>query len=980
MNRHVGVSVYGTSYSFDPAVSCHRDENGTHAIRILARREKAHNSELHASVGHRRSPWRSLTRALALAAAIGSAAVPDTGHAQAVPTPPTPPTFTKQAFDANTELPLTGPPVSVGQTIEYVLSYKPGTAPTGPVTIDDTLSSALAYVGPILAPPGWTWTLPPYSVGNHEVYSNSGFGPGTSFIVNVPVSQLAQVGQTGGDGTLPIPVGNRVYGIYHHQPKGSGNIYCWELLPLTKCPDPGGANPWPRSIGSDLMTPTLLRHAVVGTRIYFPSARVVGSGATATATPGIGCWDTGNEAPCAISAFIPLTGFIPLPVTPAWPAPVPPAVGGAPSGLDPLVAGIAADPNGARLFMYAADTTTAPSTGRVYCVPLSAGACPWGTSPTLGPGLPGISKDSFGDMILEETSGGSATRLYVGHSGLVTCLELTNGGPCFGDGNWIGFPPASEIKGAVLTPVLDNQGQMTHVCIINANQVTVPECFTVGLGGPSTGTGWGILGAPSVAFGAAMNSLPTNSFGISAFRVPGKARVLYPGGVYGKTTTPVCFDFGADAVCATPPFAPAFSTVTSGLSDLADYGYAVDPAAPDRCLLGLGDKGKVWRFTRDGGFGANGCVNRVEATFDINSFFPCVIKPKQATWDSIVIKKRPQLPGGLLTGGTISLVNSSGSPIIPPITVGAANTYPVNIPAMGANAQVTILFTPTYSGTPATGYQLELTFTADVDPYICYQAVVKDCGPVRNDASMVGSLVGRPPVPFKANASVNLGNATGRICEPGILKVCKVAGPGITVGETFHFMAISKPFTVPAGPPPGGTCVVVGQNYPVPSGVIVKEQIPPGVTVSSIAVEVAPPGQVVSTNLADGSVNLLIGSGVTEVTFTDKRTGFLEICKSGEVKGNSKFTVSGLGPFDVPPGACSPAIELPAGEVVIHETPPSGTAMAGCNTIPPSQQGPCDPKAQTSTVTVAAGNVSSMTIAFITNKYTKGGAGPAPPK
>src|SRR5204862_228453 len=92
MNRHAGVSVSGNTCYFDPAASCRQVENGTHAIRILARPEEAHNSERRAGVARRRSPWRSLTRALALVAAIGSGAVPDTSHAQAIPTPPTSPT------------------------------------------------------------------------------------------------------------------------------------------------------------------------------------------------------------------------------------------------------------------------------------------------------------------------------------------------------------------------------------------------------------------------------------------------------------------------------------------------------------------------------------------------------------------------------------------------------------------------------------------------------------------------------------------------------------------------------------------------------------------------------------------------------------------------------------------------------------------------------------------------------------------------
>jgi hypothetical protein len=413
-------------------------------------------------------------------------------------------------------------------------------------------------------------------------------------------------------------------------------------------------------------------------------------------------------------------------------------------------------------------------------------------------------------------------------------------------------------------------------------------------------------------------------------------------------------------------FTPGWVTTSTLLTSFQDYGYATDPADPARCMLGLGNEGILWRFARDGSFDANGCVKRVEQTFDINSFF-CAVKPKTATWDSIVIRNRPPQ----LTGGTINLVGSSG-PLIPPITVGVANAYPVAIPATGANSQVTVQFTPTYNGPPTAGYQLELTFTADVNPQICYQATVKVCGPVSNKATMAGSLISANapvPVPFSATTGVNLGDAIGPTCEPGILKICKVAGVGIAVGTPFSFTISTSTshavLSVPAGPAPGGTCMV-GPSYPVGTQVgITEAPIPAGDIVSSIVV--APAGQLVSSSLAAGSATVTIGNGVTEVTYTDQRTGFLEICKRGDVTGNFTFTVGpgGLGPFAVPAGACSPAIEVAAGQVIINEQTP-GAIIVDCATVPAAQQGPCT--ASTSTVTVVPGDVSTMTIAFVTNR------------
>jgi hypothetical protein len=151
------------------------------------------------------------------------------------------------------------------------------------------------------------------------------------------------------------------------------------------------------------------------------------------------------------------------------------------------------------------------------------------------------------------------------------------------------------------------------------------------------------------------------------------------------------------------------------------------------------------------------------------------------------------------------------------------------------------------------------------------------------------------------------------------------------------------------------------------------EAVPAGDTVSSITV--APLGQLVGTpNLAGGSVNVTIGTGVTEVTYTDKRTGFLEICKRGEVIGNFTFTVNpgGLGPFVVPAGGCSPAIEVPVDPVIINETPTPGIILIGCATIPAGQQGPCNLGTLTSTVNVDPGDVSTQTIAIFTNRHAHG--------
>ena len=200
----------------------------------------------------------------------------------------------------------------------------------------------------------------------------------------------------------------------------------------------------------------------------------------------------------------------------------------------------------------------------------------------------------------------------------------------------------------------------------------------------------------------------------------------------------------------------------------------------------------------------------------------------------------------------------------------------------------------------------------------------------------------------------------------GRLKVCKVAGPGVPVGTSFTF-TIGNTFqlTVPAGPGPGGFCMV-GPAFQVGSMVTVTETQSNGNQVTSITV--APFRFMVTSG---NTATVQIGHGVTELTFTNKRTGFIEICKRGGVPGSSYtfyLNNGSLGSFTVPAGSCSPAIEVPAGTVTIDEVLSQGVHLVSCSTLPVAMQLGCNPAAGISTVNVAPGDVSTQTIAFMTNQ------------
>ncbi len=109
---------------------------------------------------------------------------------------------------------------------------------------------------------------------------------------------------------------------------------------------------------------------------------------------------------------------------------------------------------------------------------------------------------------------------------------------------------------------------------------------------------------------------------------------------------------------------------------------------------------------------------------------------------------------------------------------------------------------------------------------------------------------------------------------PGELKICKVAGQGVQIGQYFNFSVTgpngTKNYSVPAGPAPNGYCEV-GDSYDVGTSVLVQESVPTGIRVSNISV--APPDR--GGKQTANSVIAIIDSGTTEVTFTDAASASL---------------------------------------------------------------------------------------------------------
>ena len=230
--------------------------------------------------------------------------------------------------------------------------------------------------------------------------------------------------------------------------------------------------------------------------------------------------------------------------------------------------------------------------------------------------------------------------------------------------------------------------------------------------------------------------------------------------------------------------------------------------------------------------------------------------------------------------------------------------------------------------------------------------------------------------------------------ELGQLKICKVAGPGVAVGTLFTFKMGYSTFTVPAGPPSTGYCVLAGQ-YPLSTQLTIQEVIPAGYEVAWIEIK---PNRSVSMDTAGGTVTLKIGSGVTEAIFnnqvigavtstptstptptcttncpptpTSVPTGRLQICKEADGDG-----VTGYFTFKfetrsrtIPVGACAGLISVDAGRLTVTEVEQAGYEVTDVYTIPSDRLVSKDLSAGKAVVTIVEGTAASQTIVVFRNR------------
>lgn len=230
---------------------------------------------------------------------------------------------------------------------------------------------------------------------------------------------------------------------------------------------------------------------------------------------------------------------------------------------------------------------------------------------------------------------------------------------------------------------------------------------------------------------------------------------------------------------------------------------------------------------------------------------------------------------------------------------GAANN-PYTVPVGACSGPILVQAgSVTITETPKPGFSLVDVSTLPVDRLVSLNLPAGSA--VVNVAA--GDVSAETVVRFVNTPATNTGQ----------LKICKVAGPGVPVGQNFTINAGGVNYTVPAGPASlGGYCVVDG-TFPIGTAVTVQENPPAPYQVLNITVN--PPNRAIGVPVlanGNGGAMVTIGSGFTEVTVTNigsTPTGQLKICKVAganvTVGTNFSFTVanrSSLQTYTVPAG------------------------------------------------------------------------------
>ncbi|MDT7571789.1 MAG: hypothetical protein QOE05_1963, partial [Actinomycetota bacterium] len=246
-------------------------------------------------------------------------------------------------------------------------------------SLSASLSGPHAVTGGTLAnAPGWTSSLGGDGVLRSQAGDDAVLGESRTQFFPRPLPPVHQ--GTGGDGHVPILVGSKVFGFYHHNFRTSAT--CVDRTTGALCPG------YPKRLDfgtTDINGPGV----VMGSKLY--THLIVASGFAQSASIGLFCWDADTDSTCGLT----IVDRVPKTSDPGASAPV--LAGGK--------------------MWFGGDT------GKLYCVDPATGV----VCAPLDTGLPPISETENYDIV----SHGS--RVFLARrGGGVACVDVTAGARCSG--------------------------------------------------------------------------------------------------------------------------------------------------------------------------------------------------------------------------------------------------------------------------------------------------------------------------------------------------------------------------------------------------------------------------------------------------------------------------------------------------------------------------------------------------------------------
>jgi LPXTG-motif cell wall-anchored protein len=559
-----------------------------------------------------------------------------------------------------------------GDTIDWRVSFDNTGGAAGSGSITDVLPAGTTFVPGSLELPG-RWTAQ-YSTNAGTTFATPepatavnalkvavpvgekvGYESGSAEFPKPPLASSTQAG-TSGDGYVPLPVGNKIYNVFHHQ---IARLYCTLKANAANCFPGTTGYYFDRTNGVTLTGSKGAAPVAVNNRsdAMFVAATnemwIAGDSANANSTSagagGFACMNLSTTPPKACS--------------PAW-------VGAVSGQGSYTLAGTSTyyvkfsyiGTDAATSRMYGQDDS-----GMVYCLDGTTRALCAGWTVTSASGL---GTAAFSNGYNNSAVFGSAGKIILTNNGTsgtdyVTCLDSTTGLRCAG---WPAVPALVPGQDAVTnvtgnpTPrfTAPNFTLPTGACFVHHNNPadsaasTSSIRFTTCL---SLADGTTVAVPPNfeAAYPVQLSSRPNNTLGEPTFTPDGKVFQAWTSRAWNvaeKDDVYSCYDYATGNACAGFVGGKDFTGAAA-----TEYPYAVrvDDLDP-QCVWALGDVGNLRSF--DTGSGGPCAASIARFTVEPRKFYCAASAPDITAWTRVDIAN---LPSAAYTRALLTVKDKAGN-------------------------------------------------------------------------------------------------------------------------------------------------------------------------------------------------------------------------------------------------------------------------------------------------------------------------------